>query len=101
MVSRAAIDMLVGIKMTAMAAEWSSQLQDSFFNELGFKDRLGLLVTAEWNRRQTNTVTQLIYNAHFAALEKVVDRLCDMISSLTAAAIHSITARSWISACFN
>jgi len=40
-------------------------------------------------------------NEVFATLEKVVDRLCDMISSLTAAAIHSITVRSWISACFN
>ena len=67
MVSQATIDMLVGMKMTAMAAELSSQLQDSSFNELGFEDRLGLLVTAEWNRRQTNTVKRLIHNAHFAA----------------------------------
>ena len=37
----------------------------------------------------------------FATLEKVVDRLCDTISSLTAATIHSITARSWIVSCFN
>ncbi len=40
-------------------------------------------------------------NEVFATLEKVVDRLCDMISSLTAATIHSITARSWILSCFN
>lgn len=40
--------MLVRMKMTAMAAELSSQLQDSSFNELGFEDRLWLLVTAEW-----------------------------------------------------
>ena len=44
MVLQATIDMLVGMKMTAMAAELSSQLQDSSFNELGFEDRLGLLV---------------------------------------------------------
>ena len=61
MVSQATIDMLVGMKMTAMAAELSSQLQDSSFNELGFEDRLGLLVTAEWNRRQTNTVKPVSY----------------------------------------
>ena len=46
MVLQATIDMLVGMKMTAMAAELSSQLQDSSFNELSFEDRLGLLVTA-------------------------------------------------------
>lgn len=67
MVLQATIDMLVGMKMTAMAAELSSQLQDSSFNELSFEDRLGLLVTAEWNRRQTNTVKRLIHNARFAA----------------------------------
>ena len=40
-------------------------------------------------------------NEVFASLDKVVDRLCDTISSLTASTIHSITARSWISSCFN
>lgn len=73
MVPQATIDMLVGMKLTAMAAELSSQLQDASFNELGFEDRLGLLVTAEWNRRQTNTVARLIRNAHFAAPSAVVE----------------------------
>jgi len=40
-------------------------------------------------------------NEVFATLEKVMDRLCDMISSLTAAAIHSITARPCALSCFN
>lgn len=75
MVLQATIDMLVGMKMTAMAAELSSQLQDSSFNELGFEDRLGLLVTAEWNRRQTNTVKRLIHNAHFAAPFAAVEEI--------------------------
>ena len=75
MVSQATIDMLVGMKMTAMAAELSSQLQDSSFNELGFEDRLGLLVSAEWNRRQTNTVRRLIHNAHFAAPSATVEEI--------------------------
>lgn len=73
MVLQATIDMLIGMKMTAMAAELSSQLQDSSFNELVFEDRLGLLVTAKWNRRQTNTVKRLIHNAHFAATFAAVE----------------------------
>ena len=40
-------------------------------------------------------------NEVFASLEKVVDRLCDTINSLSAELIHSITARSWIIKCFN
>ncbi len=75
MVTQATIDMLVGMKMTAMAAELSSQLQDPSFRELGFEDRLGLLVTAEWNRRQTNTIKRLIHNAHFAAPSAAVEEI--------------------------
>jgi len=35
-------------------------------------------------------------NEVFSSLEKVVDRLCDAICSLTPAAIHSITGTEWI-----
>jgi len=37
----------------------------------------------------------------FSSLEKVVDRLCDAICSLTPTIIHSITGREWIIKCFN
>lgn len=40
-------------------------------------------------------------NEVFATLEKVVDRLCDTICSLTSDTIHSITGRDWILSCFN
>ena len=39
-------------------------------------------------------------NEVFATLDKVVDRLCEVICSLSATTIHSITARSWILSCF-
>lgn len=41
------------------------------------------------------------HNEVFPSLEKVVDRLCDTIQSLTPDVIHSITARKWIIAAFN
>ena len=75
MVIQATIDMLIEMKMTAMAAELSSQLRDSSCNELGFEDRLALLVTAEWNRRQTNTVKRLIHNAHLAIPSATVEEI--------------------------
>ena len=40
-------------------------------------------------------------NEVFATLEKVVDRLCDTICTLTSDTIRSITRRSWIINCFN
>ena len=39
------------------------------------RDRLGLLVTAEWNRRQTNAVNRLIHRAHFAAFSAVMEEI--------------------------
>ncbi len=40
-------------------------------------------------------------NEVFTSLEKVVDRLCDTIDSISAHTIHSITARQWILNVFN
>ncbi len=40
-------------------------------------------------------------NEVFATLEKVVDRLCDTICSLTPSVIHSITGRILIIKCFD
>ena len=40
--------------------------KDPAFNELGFEERLGLPVNAEWNRRQSNKLNRFIRNAHFA-----------------------------------
>ena len=40
-------------------------------------------------------------NEVFATLEKVVDRLCDTICSLTPNTIFSITGRDWIIKTFN
>lgn len=39
-------------------------------------------------------------NEVFATLEKVVDRLCDTIRSLSKSTVKSITARDWILECF-
>ena len=39
-------------------------------------------------------------NEIFQTLEKVIDRLCDVICSITKNTISSITARSWIRAMF-
>ncbi len=39
-------------------------------------------------------------NEIFSTLEKVVDRLCDTICSLTNTDVTSITGREWILSCF-
>lgn len=67
MTQQTTIDMLRAMRMSAMAAEFEKQMGDPAFRELGFEDRLGLLVNAEWNRRQSNKVERLIRTARFSA----------------------------------
>lgn len=67
------IDMLTAMKMTSMATEFTNQLQDSSFTELGFEERLAMLVTAEWNRRLTNKVNRLIKSAHFSVPSATIE----------------------------
>lgn len=50
-----------------MADEFQNQINDSrSYNSLGFEERLGLLVDAEWNRRQANKLKNLIKRASFS-----------------------------------
>lgn len=73
MLNQATIDMLTAMKMSAMVAEFANQLKDYAFNELGFGERPGLLVNAEWNRRQGNKLDRFIRNAHFAVPSATVE----------------------------
>ena len=51
----ATIEQLRAMRFSAMAKELELQMNDpSAYSQLGFEDRLGLLVDAEWNRRQAN-----------------------------------------------
>lgn len=75
MISPQTVDMLKSMKLSAMASEFESQLTDSSYKDLSFEERLGLLVTAEWNRRQTNRVNRFIRNARFSAPSATVENI--------------------------
>ena len=67
MVNQSTIDTLKAMKLTAMAIELEAQLADhTTYNQLGFEERLGLLVDREWNRRQSNKIARYIKNARFS-----------------------------------
>ena len=67
------LDMLADMKLSAMAAELANQLKDPSFAALGFEERLDMIVTAEWNKRQTNNINRLIRNAHFSASSATIE----------------------------
>lgn len=79
------IERLRDMKMSAFASELERQLEDrANYGQLGFEDRLALLVDAEWNRRQDNKLMRFIRNARFSnasatmeGIEYIEDRHLD------------------------
>jgi len=66
MINQSTIASLRAMKLTAMADELEAQFADqTTYSQLGFEDRLGLLVDAEWNRRKSNKLLRFIRNARF------------------------------------
>ena len=67
MINEQTIDILRKMKLNAMANELMNQMNDSnTYNSLGFEERMGLLVDAEWNRRQSNKLNRYIKTAAFS-----------------------------------
>ena len=66
-------DMLADMRLSAMATELADQLKDPSFAALGFEERLDIIVTAEWNKRQTNKINRLIKSAHFSASSATIE----------------------------
>jgi len=67
MINQATVAILRAMNLTAMAEELSKQFAaPSSYKNLGFEERLGLLVDAEFNRRQTKKLAQYIKNAKFS-----------------------------------
>ena len=90
MLDNSTVERLRAMKMNAFASELERQLEDSgSYSQLGFEERLGLLVDSEWNRRQSNKLNRYIRNAHFSAatatlegIEYIEDRHLDKAKML-------------------
>lgn len=67
MINEQTCETLRKMKLAAMADELMHQLKDkNAYNSLGFEERLGLMVDAEWNRRQSNKLARYIKIANFS-----------------------------------
>ena len=68
------IEQLRAMKMNAFASELERQIKDAdSYKQLGFEDRLTLLVDAEWNRRQNNKLDRYIRNARFSDANATIE----------------------------
>jgi DNA replication protein DnaC len=73
-INTSTVDLLKAMKFSAMAKEFERQLADAdSYNQLSFEERFGLLVDAEWNRRQANKLQRYIRDAHFSIPSSVME----------------------------
>ncbi len=74
MIDSATLELLRSMKLSAMASELKKQLEDpGTYGNLGFEERIALLVDAEWARRQANKLTKYIHNAKLAIPSAVIE----------------------------
>jgi len=67
MVDQSTIETLKGMRLGAMAAAFDGQIKDQEkYRGFSFEERFGLIVDAEWNKRQGNKLARYVRNAHFA-----------------------------------
>ena len=70
------IEQLRSMTFTAMAKEFENQLSNpGIYAQMCFEDRFGLLVDAEWNRRQANKLARRIRDAHLDIPSATVDMI--------------------------
>ena len=76
MINQSTIDIMKDMKLSAMASEFEMQLNDKErYGEFSFEERLGMLIDAEWNRRQRNKITRYTRNAHLAEPQAVIEKI--------------------------
>ena len=90
MTDNSTLETLKAMRCSAMALEFENQLNDSkTYDTLSFEERFGLLVDAEWNRRQKNKLQKLVKLATFSQpsacienIEYIPDRKLDKAQML-------------------
>lgn len=76
MLTETTIDILRAMHCSAMATELVRQLDDpKTYASLGFEERIGLIIDAEWNRRQKNKLASLIKKAQFSISSACVENI--------------------------
>ena len=76
MIDQSTIATLKEMRLGAMAAAFDAQLKNQErYRDFSFEERLGLMVDAEWNKRQGNKLARYIKNAHFAMPHATVESI--------------------------
>ena len=102
MLTQPTLEQLAGLHLHALARAWQAQQEDPALGELGFDERLALLVEAEWSDRQNKRLARLLREAKLriagACLEDV-DYAKER--KLDKAALRQLAGGRWIEAHHN
>ncbi len=63
MLAQPTLEQLSGLRLHALARAWQEQQEDPAASDLGFDERLALLVDAEWTDRQNKRLDRLLREA--------------------------------------
>ena len=67
MVNQATMETLKKMRLGAMASMFDEQLKNKErYKDLRFEERFGMIVDAEWSKRQSSKLARYIRNARFA-----------------------------------
>ncbi len=76
MINQSTLETLRSMRLSAMAQSFEDQLNDSeTYRSLSFEERFGLLVDAEWAKRQANKLNRAIKMGHFSNPEACIEKI--------------------------
>lgn len=76
MINQSTLETLRNMRLSAMAQSFEDQLTNSeTYHSLSFEERFGLLVDAEWAKRQTNRLNRAIKMARFSNPEACIEKI--------------------------
>lgn len=97
MLTEPTMDKLKALKLDALAAAWAEQQKDPGMNKLSFDERLGLIVDAEWLRRENKRLERTLKDAKLKLSQACVEDIdYPARRELDKAVIRQLASCRWV-----
>jgi DNA replication protein DnaC len=97
MLAEPTLDKLKTLRLDAMAQAWATQQKSPEHSRLGFEERFGLLVDAEWLHRENKRLERLLKEAKFRLSQACVEDIdYPARRELDKATIRQLTTCRWV-----